>query len=216
MVIKVRRECILEYTLYILPEDGVRTWQKYQGIDYDLSGSSDSKILGYWLNTYQVAQTVKKKKKQTSLQCGRPSFGPWVVRIPNSPLENPSILAWRIPWTEDSGRLQFMGVTKSQTWLSNLPNPLLTMRVCQVKAKIRPTNILYNISLFKRWPDKIMLKWKKKSEEKLNRGRHTWYFYIQSKFWNNIISDFLQGERNTFKIEFEHEKGLYCELPRRR
>ena len=62
MVIKVRRECILEYTLYILPEDGVRTWQKYQGIDYDLSGSSDSKILGYWLNTYQVAQTVKKKK----------------------------------------------------------------------------------------------------------------------------------------------------------
>ena len=30
-----------------------------------------------------------------------------------------SILAWRIPWTEKPGRLQFLGVTKSQTWLSD-------------------------------------------------------------------------------------------------
>ena len=26
-----------------------------------------------------------------------------------------SILAWRIPWTEEPGRLQSMGVTKSRT-----------------------------------------------------------------------------------------------------
>ena len=26
-----------------------------------------------------------------------------------------SILTWRIPWTEEPGRLQSMGVTKSQT-----------------------------------------------------------------------------------------------------
>ena len=30
-----------------------------------------------------------------------------------------SILAWEIPWTEEPGRLQSMGVTKSQTQLSN-------------------------------------------------------------------------------------------------
>ena len=30
-----------------------------------------------------------------------------------------SILAWEIPWTEDPGGLQSMGVTKSQTRLSN-------------------------------------------------------------------------------------------------
>ena len=30
-----------------------------------------------------------------------------------------SILAWEIPWTEDPGRLQFMGLQKSQTQLSN-------------------------------------------------------------------------------------------------
>ena len=28
-----------------------------------------------------------------------------------------SILAWRIPWTEEPGRLQFMGSQKSRTWL---------------------------------------------------------------------------------------------------
>ena len=30
-----------------------------------------------------------------------------------------SILAWRIPWTEEPGRLQSMGVTKSRTQLSD-------------------------------------------------------------------------------------------------
>ena len=30
-----------------------------------------------------------------------------------------SILAWRIPWTEEPGRLQLMGVTKSKTQLSD-------------------------------------------------------------------------------------------------
>ena len=30
---------------------------------------------------------------------------------------HPSIPAWKIPWTEEAGRLQSMGVTKSQTRL---------------------------------------------------------------------------------------------------
>ena len=30
-----------------------------------------------------------------------------------------SILAWEIPWTEEPGRLQLMGLQKSQTQLSN-------------------------------------------------------------------------------------------------
>ena len=30
-----------------------------------------------------------------------------------------SILAWRIPWTDEPGRLQSMGVTKSRTQLSD-------------------------------------------------------------------------------------------------
>ena len=30
-----------------------------------------------------------------------------------------SILAWEIPWTEEPGRLEFMGLQKSQTQLGN-------------------------------------------------------------------------------------------------
>ena len=30
-----------------------------------------------------------------------------------------SILAWEIPWTQEAGRLQSMGVSKSQTQLSD-------------------------------------------------------------------------------------------------
>ena len=30
-----------------------------------------------------------------------------------------SILAWEIPWAEEPGRLQSMGLKKSQTWLND-------------------------------------------------------------------------------------------------
>ena len=30
-----------------------------------------------------------------------------------------SILAWKIPWTEETGGLQSIGVAKSRTWLSD-------------------------------------------------------------------------------------------------
>ena len=32
-----------------------------------------------------------------------------------------STLAWKIPWTEEAGRLQSMGVTKSRARLSDFP-----------------------------------------------------------------------------------------------
>ena len=48
----------------------------------------------------------------------------WETRVQSLGGEDPlekgmathsSILAWRISWTEEHGRLQFMGVAKSQT-----------------------------------------------------------------------------------------------------
>ena len=50
----------------------------------------------------------------------------WVLSLgQEDPLEkgmaiHSSILAWRIPWTEEPGRLQSMGVTQSQTQLKPL------------------------------------------------------------------------------------------------
>ena len=49
-----------------------------------------------------------------------------------------SILAWRIPWTEDPGRLQSMGL-QSQTWLSDFT---FTLRICCTAQRIEP--IFYN------------------------------------------------------------------------
>ena len=57
-----------------------------------------------------------------------------------------SILAWRIPWTEEPGRLQFVGLQKSQTWLSDWT----TRKVCLLSVISSPTGTvvfhLYNPS----------------------------------------------------------------------
>ena len=59
-----------------------------------------------------MAQMVKK----ICLQCRRPRFLPWVRKIPGQEdalgkgMEiHSSILAWRIPWTEEPGELQSDG-----------------------------------------------------------------------------------------------------------
>ena len=55
------------------------------------------------------------------LQCGRPGFDPWVRSLgQEDPLEKEmaiysSILAWRIPWTEELGGLQSTGHKESDT-----------------------------------------------------------------------------------------------------
>ena len=51
-----------------------------------------------------------------------------------------SILAWKIPWTEESGGLQSKGVTKSWTWLSTAPtHPYLCLGAFHIN---RATNCL--------------------------------------------------------------------------
>ena len=72
------------------------------------------------IKTSLVAQEVKRlpKMQETQVQ----SLGG------EDPLEkematHSSILVWKIPWMEEPGRLQSMGSTKSQTWLSNFILP---------------------------------------------------------------------------------------------
>ena len=45
------------------------------------------------------------------MQCRRPRFDPWVreILLEEGVATYSSILAWRIPWTEEPGRLQSMG-----------------------------------------------------------------------------------------------------------
>ena len=67
----------------------------------------------------QVSETIKNLPAVQQTQV-------WLLGQ-EDPLEkgmktHSSILAWRIPWTEDPGGLQSMGVAKGQIWLSDYPN----------------------------------------------------------------------------------------------
>ena len=49
-----------------------------------------------------------------NLQCKRPGFAPWVREeaLEKETATHSSILAWRIPWTEEPGGLQSMGLQR--------------------------------------------------------------------------------------------------------
>ena len=69
----------------------------------------------YCTGLTEVAQWLKKKKKiclpmqETQVQ----SLG-WEDPLEKEVAAHSSILAWKIPWTEEPGRLQSMGSQKSQ------------------------------------------------------------------------------------------------------
>ena len=58
-------------------------------------------------------------------RCKRQGFEPWVRKIPleESLATHSSILAWRIPWTEEPGRLQSTGITRVGHDLVTKPPP---------------------------------------------------------------------------------------------
>ena len=57
--------------------------------------------------------------KESACNSGDPGSIPgWEDPLEKGMATYPSSLAWRIPWTEESGRLQFIGL-QSQTQLSN-------------------------------------------------------------------------------------------------
>ena len=70
------------------------------------------------MNLFSFGTVFKERRKKITivptvkhLQCGRPSFNPWVGKIPLEKVmtTHSNILAWRIPWTEEPGSIQSMG-----------------------------------------------------------------------------------------------------------
>ena len=54
-----------------------------------------------------------KESAEMVKKCRRPGFDPWVGRSPGEGNGNPlHILAWEIPWTEDPGGQQSMGLQR--------------------------------------------------------------------------------------------------------
>ena len=62
--------------------------------------------------------------KKISLEGGRPGFNPWVGKIPWRMATHSSVLAWRIPWTEEpggeTGGLRSIGLQRAGHDWSNL------------------------------------------------------------------------------------------------
>ena len=59
-----------------------------------------------------MAQLVKNLPAMQEIQVQ--SLG-WEDPLEKGMATHSNILAWEIPWTEEPGRLQSMGITKSQT-----------------------------------------------------------------------------------------------------
>ena len=72
-------------------------------------------LRGPWITTSLIAQLVNHLPAVQETQA---RFLGWEDTLEKEMATHSNILAWRIPWTEESGRLQFMG---SQSWtrLSN-------------------------------------------------------------------------------------------------
>ena len=101
-------------------EDG-KCLIKFEGF---LPQCKSDKIWG--LSTSLVAQMVKKNlpaMQETWVQ----SVG-WKDPLEKGVATHSSILAWRIPWTEEPGGLQVHGVVNSWTWLSDSDTFLLLKR----------------------------------------------------------------------------------------
>ena len=86
-----------------------------------LSSSSSSSTLLVRLTIRIICSIVGflggASGKEPSCQCRRckrPGFNPWVGRIPlkEGMIAHSSILAWRIPWTEEPGGLQSIGLQR--------------------------------------------------------------------------------------------------------
>ena len=62
---------------------------------------------------------------------------PGLGRSPGEGIEtHSSTLAWKIPWTEEPGRLQSRGVAKSQTWLKDFTFTSIAFKNCEFKLCI--------------------------------------------------------------------------------
>ena len=75
----------------------------------------------YWMLTVLLRLPGWLSGKEFTYQCRRCRFGPWVGKIPleEEMATHSSILAWKIPWTEETGWARVHGVAKNWTQLHN-------------------------------------------------------------------------------------------------
>ena len=67
-----------------------------------------------WTGSQELEASLVAQRVKICLHCRRPGFNPWVGKIPwrREVATHCKILAWRIPWTEEPGRLQSLGLQR--------------------------------------------------------------------------------------------------------
>ena len=132
----------LQYSCLENPMDGGASWATVHGIAKSRTRLSDFTFFHYTLLASLVAQMVKSLSAMQETRVWSPGK--------EDPLEkemasHSSILAWKIPWTEEPGRLQ-SNRQQSRTRLSDLPFTLFIFNThwakffCQLLA-IFPSSI---------------------------------------------------------------------------
>ena len=60
---------------------------------------------------FSLPDSSNGKESQMVMPCGRPTFDPWVRKIPleKETATHSSVLTWRLPGTEETGRLSPWG-----------------------------------------------------------------------------------------------------------
>ena len=88
------------------------------GLDISWTQLSDFPYLTYLLKVLNTGLLLQLVKNPPAMQETLVWFLSWKDPLEEGMAIHSSILAWRIPWTEESGGLQSMGM-QSQTGLSN-------------------------------------------------------------------------------------------------
>ena len=91
----------------------------------------------------QVALVVKKLPASVGHRRGRVWSLGWEDPLEEGLATHCSVLAWRIPWAEKPGGLQFMGLQKNQSRLKQLSTQACTFirEECDVCEKLNFTNL---------------------------------------------------------------------------
>ena len=132
--------CTARQILYPLSHQGSPSWciDWLQSHDYKLEGTNNLQSerfqthemklirISFFVNIYAHTHThthgfpsdTEVKNLPTMQETWIPSLG-WEDPLEKEMATHSSTLAWKIPWTEEPGRLYSMGSQKGQMWLSN-------------------------------------------------------------------------------------------------
>ena len=137
--------------------------------------------------------------KESTCQAGDPGSIPGLGRSMEKEMAtHSSVLAWKIPWTEEPGRLQSMGATKSLTWLSDWYSDLNDVNVHQLRGQKMCAQLPVNPATWEKSSKHFMLSFITKLNPIFSRVETKNAFSVQHS--TVFIKRELQADHSLFHI----------------